>query len=92
MNQRGNVFRKTAGVDSFLVGDELLLYSVRARAMYRLNGSAAFIWDCIEDGLTYTAIRDQLMEVFSIDERRADTGRRRCCSAGNHLGCLTDST
>ena len=88
MKQGEIILRKAAGIDSFLVGDELLLYSAAARAMYRLNGSAAFIWDCMEDGLPHAVIRDQLVEVFSIDQRRADEDLSTVQQQWRSLGLL----
>jgi hypothetical protein len=91
VNQREIILRKADGVDSFLVGDELLLYSAAARAMFRLNGSAALIWDCIEDGLAYAAIKDQLTEVFSIDERCAENDLSAVLQRWRSLGLLGGS-
>jgi hypothetical protein len=88
VSQSEITLRKATGIESFLVGDELLLYSATAQTMYRLNGSAAFIWDCIEDGLSYTSIRDQLAEVFSIERRRADDDLSAVTRQWQSLGLL----
>jgi hypothetical protein len=91
VNQGKTILRKATGVDSFLVGDELLLYSAAARAMFRLNGSAAFIWDCIEDGLDHAAIVNEVAATFSIDKPRADADLSGVLQQWRSLGLIGDS-
>jgi len=79
---------KPAAVESFIVGDELLLYSPAAQVMYRLNNTAAFIWACIEDGLSLAAIKEQLVELYSIDRQRADRDLEVAVSEWRALGLL----
>jgi hypothetical protein len=91
VNQGELILRKAPGVDSFLVGDELLLYSAAARAMFRLNGSAAFIWDCLEGGLDYVAIVNELAAIFLIDKQRADTDLSVVLQQWRSLGLIDGS-
>lgn len=79
---------KPTGVESFIVGDELLLYSPAAQAMYRLNDTAAFIWACIEDGLSLAAIKEQLVELYAIDGQRAARDLEIAVSEWRALGLL----
>ena len=60
------------GVYSYLLGDELLLFSQRARAMFRLNPSAALIWFCCEEGLNRQAIIADLRQTFNLPASQAE--------------------
>jgi len=60
------------GVHSYLLGDELLLFSQRARAMFRLNPSAALIWFCCEEGLNRQAIIAELRQTFKLPASQAE--------------------
>jgi len=60
------------GVHSYLLGDELLLFSQRARAMFRLNPSAALIWFCCEEGLNRQAIIAELRQTFNLPASQAE--------------------
>lgn len=60
------------GVYSYLLGDELLLFSQRARAMFRLNPSAALIWFCCEEGLNRQAIIAELRQTFKLPTSQAE--------------------
>ena len=59
-------------VHSYLLGDELLLFSQRARAMFRLNPSAALIWFCCEEGLNRQAIIAELRQMFKLPAAQAE--------------------
>jgi hypothetical protein len=59
-------------VHSYLLGDELLLFSQRARAMFRLNPSAALIWFCCEEGLNHRAIIAELRQTFNLPISQAE--------------------
>ena len=59
------------GVHSYLLGDELLLFSQQAGAMFRLNPSAALIWFCCEEGLDRQAIVAELRQAFNLPALRA---------------------
>ncbi|MGI9320275.1 MAG: PqqD family peptide modification chaperone [Thiogranum sp.] len=59
-------------VHSYLLGDELLLFSQRARAMFRLNPSAALIWFCCEEGLDRQAIIAELRQMFKLPAAQAE--------------------
>jgi Coenzyme PQQ synthesis protein D (PqqD) len=50
----------------------VLLFSPRARAIYRLNPSAAFIWCCCEEGLDRPAIAREMMQAFQLPAGRAE--------------------
>ena len=56
------------GVHSFLLGDELMLFSQQTGAMFRLNQSAALIWSCCEEGLNRQAIVAELVQTFNLPE------------------------
>ena len=60
------------GVHSYLLGDELLLFSQRARTMFRLNPSAALIWFCCEEGLNRQAIIAELRKTFNLPASQAE--------------------
>ena len=60
------------GVHSYLLGDELLLFSQQAGAMFRLNPSAALIWFCCEEGLDRQAIVAELRQAFNLPALRAE--------------------
>jgi hypothetical protein len=57
---------QTAGVSSFFLEDELVLFSRPAGRLYRLNTSGAFIWCCLEEGLPVEAIAARVAENFGI--------------------------
>ena len=38
-----------SGISSYMLGDELALFSDSSARLYRLNTTAAFIWCCCED-------------------------------------------
>lgn len=59
------------GVLSFLIGEELLLFSPHLGALFRLNPSAALIWSCCEDGLDRPAIVNEMMQVFHLPAAQA---------------------
>ena len=59
-------------VHSYLLGDEILLFSQRARAMFRLNPSAALIWFCCEEGLNRQAIIAELRQMFKLPAAQAE--------------------
>ncbi len=61
------------GVHSFLLGDELMLFSQQTGAMFRLNQSAALIWSCCEEGLNRQAIVAELVQTFNLPESAAET-------------------
>lgn len=54
------------GVHSYFLGDELLLFSQRAGAMFRLNPSAALIWLCCEESMKPQAIIAELRQTFKL--------------------------
>lgn len=60
------------GVRSYLLGEELLLFSPHARAILRLNPSAAFIWCCCEEGLDRPAIAREMTEAFQLPAGQAE--------------------
>jgi hypothetical protein len=60
------------GIHSYLVGDELLLFSEHHRALFRLNPSAALIWFCCEEGLNRQAIIAELRRLFNLPAARAE--------------------
>jgi len=60
------------GVRSYLLDDEILLFSEHARALFRLNPSAAFIWCCCEEGLDQPTIIKELAQAFRLPDARAE--------------------
>lgn len=60
------------GVHSYVLGDELLLFSQRARAMFRLNPSAALIWFCCEESMNRQAIIAELRQTFNLPAAQAE--------------------
>jgi len=60
------------GVQSYLLGDELLLFSPYAHAMFRLNPSAAFIWSCCEEGLDRPTIVKEMTQAFRLSATQAE--------------------
>ena len=63
----------SSGVHSFLLNDELLLFSEHARTIFRLNSSAALIWCCLEDGLDRQAIVQELQHAFDLPVARVES-------------------
>ena len=61
------------GVHSYLLDDELLLFSERARALFRLNSSAALIWCCCEEGMNHQSITAELAQTFELSTAQAET-------------------
>jgi len=77
------------GVHSYLLGDELLLFSQRARAMFRLNPSAALIWFCCEEGLNRQAIITELRQTFNLPSSQAENDVNAVLTEWGTRGLLT---
>jgi hypothetical protein len=60
------------GVHSYLLGDELLLFSQHQGSLFRLNPSAALIWFCCEEGLSRRGIIAELRRLFNLPAARAE--------------------
>jgi hypothetical protein len=76
------------GIHSYLLEDELLLFSEHARAIYRLNPSAALIWCCFEEGLDQQSISAELSHTFELPALEADTVVSSTLSEWEALGLL----
>jgi len=75
-------------IHSFLLGDELLLFSQRARAIFRLNPSAALIWFCCEEGLDGQAIAAELRQTFNLPALQAEKDVNAVLTEWETLGLL----
>jgi hypothetical protein len=76
------------GVHSFILEDELLLFSEQVRTMYRLNSSAALIWCCCEEGLNSQSISAELSKTFRLSTAEAETVVSMTLSEWEALGLL----
>lgn len=75
-------------VHSYLLEDELLLFSESAQTMYRLNSSAAFIWCCLEEGLDRQRIIHELVRTFDLSDSAAATDLDALLARWQTLGVL----
>ncbi len=78
----------STGIHSYLLGEEILLFSERAGTIFRLNSSAAFIWCCIEEGLDRTAITDELVTAFNLAAPQAIENLHQILVEWESLGLL----
>ena len=62
----------SSAVRSYLLDDELLLFSAHAHALFRLNPSAAFIWCCCEEGLDRPKIVKEMVQAFKLPVTQAE--------------------
>jgi len=76
------------GVHSYLLDNELLLFSECARAIFRLNSSAALIWCCCEEGLSHQSITTELAQTFELSASQAETVVSTTLSEWESLGLL----
>ena len=76
------------GIHSYLLDDELLLFSEGTRALYWLNSSAALIWCCCEEGLSHPSITAELAQTFELPASRAETVVSETLSEWEALGLL----
>jgi hypothetical protein len=76
------------GVHSYLLDDELLLFSEYSRTMYRLNSSAALIWCCCEEGLDIPSICSELSQTFRLTASEAKTVVTTTTAEWLNLGLL----
>ena len=75
-------------VHSFLLEDELLLFSEHSRAIYRLNTSAALIWCCFEEGLDQQSISAELSKTYELSAAEAETVISTALSEWETLGLV----
>ncbi len=75
-------------VHSYLLDDELLLFSESNQAMYRLNPSAAFIWCCCADGLDRPGIIAELVRTFGLSATEASSDLDTLLTHWQSLGLL----
>ena len=76
------------GVHSYLLDDELLLFSEHTRTIFRLNSSAALIWCCCEEGLNHQSITAELAQTFKLSASKAETAVSKTLSEWKVLGFL----
>jgi hypothetical protein len=76
------------GVHSYLLDNELLLFSEHAGAIFRLNSSAALIWFCCEEGLNRASITAELAQTFRLSDLQAATVVSTTLSEWEALGLL----
>ena len=71
-------YQQRSGVAEQRVGDERMLLDEASNAVHVLNGSAAFIWDCLKTALTLDQIAQRLGEEYDLSATAdvADTIRR----------------
>lgn len=75
-------------IHSYLLGDELVLFSEHAGRLFRLNSSAALIWCCYEEGLTRREIIQEITETFGISSSRAENDLNAALTEWETLGLL----
>ncbi|VAW80811.1 hypothetical protein MNBD_GAMMA13-1936 [hydrothermal vent metagenome] len=78
-------------IHSYLLGNEILLYSDVRQAIYRLNPSASFMWCCYEEGLADAQIVAELVETFPVDEAQAKHDLATTFDEWRQLGLLGES-
>lgn len=78
----------SAGVHSYLLDDELLLFSEHDRNMYRLNSSSAFIWCCCEEAMDYRSITTEFAQTFKLPASRAEAVVRGTLSEWSAMGFI----
>jgi len=58
-------------VKSYLLDQELLIFSIHQQRLFRFNTVAAFIWCCLEEKLPTPKVIDELVKSFGITESQA---------------------
>jgi hypothetical protein len=75
-------------VHSYLLEDELLLFSEHSSAIYRLNSSAALIWCCLEEGLDQPSVSAELAKTYGLPASKAETVVTTTLSEWKTLGLV----
>lgn len=63
--------RVVCGASCFPVGDELLIFTETDQRFHRLNGTAAYIWKGLGDGLSVDLLATELSELMGISRELA---------------------
>ena len=82
----------SVGVYSYLLDEELLLFSEPARAIFQLNSSAALIWCCCEEGLSHQSITAELSQTFELPIPEAEAVISTTLSEWESLGLVGQRT
>ena len=75
-------------VHSYLLDNELLVFTEGIRSLYRLNSSAAFIWCCCEEGLSHQSITAELAQTFDLPAPEAESVVSTALSEWKVLGLI----
>ncbi|MBE9568975.1 MAG: PqqD family peptide modification chaperone [Proteobacteria bacterium] len=79
------------GIHSYLLDNEMLLYSEARQSIYCLNPSASFLWCCYEEGLPEEQMVAELVDAFQINEAQAQRDLAATLSEWQKLGLLGGS-
>ncbi len=61
-------YRHSSGIHGQTVGEERMLFDDAADAVHVLNGTAAFIWDCLRKPASAHGIEVRLHEVYDLHD------------------------
>ncbi len=65
-----------------------MVFHERQQSLFRLNSSAAFIWCCLQDGLSRSEIVAELIELFQLEENKAKADLERILGQWCRCGLL----
>jgi hypothetical protein len=74
-----------------IVGNVGLLFSDQPQRFHVLNGTAAFVWSCLEDGMREAEVEAALREVYGVDASLAHEAVERLVADWQTLGLLAGS-
>jgi len=63
-------YRQRQGIREQQVGGDRMLFDDASNSVHVLNGSAAFIWDCLREPLSAAGIRAKLDEKYDLSAVR----------------------
>jgi hypothetical protein len=63
-------YRQRSGIREQQIGADRMLFDDASNSVHVLNGSAAFIWDCLREPLSPAGIRSKLDEEYDLSAVR----------------------
>lgn len=88
INPNSQSLTLSSDVKSYILEDEVLLFSKIQKRLYRLNEVAALIWCCFEERMNHKAIVDFLIKTYGITQTQAQNDLQGIIQTWHDAGFL----
>ena len=62
-------YQQVAGLREQVVGDETMVFDEQTDQVHVLNATSAFVWNCLAEPMTASAIVEHIRQAFEVGEK-----------------------